>query len=101
MGAIALVTVDPKAVDPRRWYIKITGESQKRKDERIRLTDWVGGAKTPTQERVRDDLADLGVDLVCANASRTGVISEAQAAGYEPAFMIRSQVCLTQADSAN
>jgi hypothetical protein len=101
MGAIALVTVDPKAVDPRRWYIKITGESQKRKDERIRLTDWVGGAKTPTQERVRDDLADLGVDLVCANASRTGVISEAQAAGYEPAFTIRSQVCLTRADSAN
>jgi hypothetical protein len=105
MAAISLITVQPKTVNPRRWYIRLTGEPQATKDERIRLTAFVKGDTSelpkPTRGQVRQDLARLQVDLVCVDELRGDVIRTVEAAGpYEPAFTVRGQTCLARSDGA-
>jgi Family of unknown function (DUF6077) len=94
MSAIALVTADPKAVNPRKWYIKLTGEPTAIKEERIRLTGFASGLEA-APKRLRHDLDDLQVDLVCVDAVRNDLVQEVQEAGpYERAFKARDLVCL-------
>jgi len=105
MAAISLVTVQPKAVNPRRWYIRLTGEPQATKEERIRLTAFVAADTSelprPSPQQVREDLTHLQVDLVCVDDSLQDVIREVEAAGpYEPAFRARGHICLERNDSA-
>jgi hypothetical protein len=96
MGAIALLTVDPKAVNPREWYMRLTGESKKRKSERLLLTEFVSGPGPQVRRaQARAALADLDVDLVCVDGERAGVIREVMTAGpYRPAFSVAGVECL-------
>ena len=101
MAAIAEVTVDPKAVNPRRWYIKLTGEPQSTKAERLRLTAFVteevGDTPRPSLEQARKDLAHLRVDLICVDSSEDQLVRAVEAAGsYEPAFRARGQTCFSR-----
>jgi hypothetical protein len=102
MAAIALLTADPKTVNPRRWYIRLTGEQPYTKAERIGLTAFVAGeSPRPTRAQVGRELDHLQVDLVCVDDSLQSVIREVAAAGpYEPAFRARGQICLQRDDSA-
>jgi hypothetical protein len=105
MAAIAEITVDPKAVNPRRWYIKLTGEPRSTKAERLRLTAFVtekvGDTPRPTLEQARHDLAHLGVDLVCVDSSEQELLRAVQVAGpYEPAFKARGQTCFSRSGGA-
>jgi hypothetical protein len=96
MSAIALSTVDPKAVNPRTWYVSLTGESAGRKRMRIGLTTFVeGGPGGLTPAGAARALAALHVDLVCIDERRRGLIRRVREAGpYERAFRAREQVCL-------
>jgi hypothetical protein len=105
MAAIAEITVDPKAVNPRRWYIKLTGEPQSTKDERLRLTAFVtqevGDTPRPSLEQARKDLAHLRVDLVCVASSEDQLVRAVQDAGpYEPAFTASGQMCFSRSGGA-
>jgi hypothetical protein len=101
MAAIAETTVDPKAVNPRRWYIKLTGETQSTKAERLRLTAFVteevGDTPRPSVAQARSDLAHLRVDLVCVESSQPDLLRAVEAVGsYEPAFTARGQTCFSR-----
>ena len=101
MATIAEITVRPKAVNPRRWYITLTGEPPATKAERLRLTAFVteevGETPRPTLEQARKDLAHLRVDLVCVESSEGQLLRAVQAAGpYEPAFTARGQTCFSR-----
>jgi hypothetical protein len=105
MGAITEITVAPKAVNPRRWYIKLTGEPLSTKEERLRLTAFVteaaGKTPKPTLEQAGRDLAHLRVDLVCVDSSEQELVRAVQAAGpYEPAFTARGQACFERSGEA-
>lgn len=96
MKAIALSTVQPKAVNPRKWYVRLIPEPGKRTAERLRLTRFVMREEPlPTPEQVRRDLADLRVALVCVQSSQQDVVAELRLAGpYTEAFRARGLVCL-------
>jgi hypothetical protein len=96
MAAIALVTVQPKAVDARRYYAKLTPEPLQRIRERLWLTDFVRGAEErPSRRKVRRALSDLRVGLVCVRNSLPTVIREVELTGrYREAFRVRELVCL-------
>jgi hypothetical protein len=96
MAAIALVTVQPKAVDARRYYAKLTPEPLQRIRERLWLTDFVRGAEQrPSRREVRRALSDLRVGLVCVRNSLPTVIREVELTGrYREAFRVRDLVCL-------
>ena len=93
MSLIALLTSDPKAVNPRRWYVLITGEPDSRKADRIALTAFVEGRRfRPSLPEARAALADLRVGLVCADPSMRRVIQDS--GPYELAFSAGGALCL-------
>lgn len=96
MRSIALVTVQPKAVNARRWYAKLTPEPYSRIRERVLLTEFVAGAEPrPSRREVRRALSDLRVGLVCVQSSKRSVIREVELTGrYREAFRVRDLVCL-------
>jgi hypothetical protein len=96
MAAIALVTVQPKAVNARRYYAKLTPEPLQRIRERLWLTGFVKGAERGLSRReVRRALSDLQVGLVCVRNSRPSVIRQVALTGrYREAFRVRDLVCL-------
>lgn len=96
MTAIAIVTVDPKAVSARRWYALLTPEPPQRTRDRIVLTNFVGSDRhRPPRRQVRRALSNLRVGLVCVQGSRRSVIREVESTGrYREAFRVRDLVCL-------
>jgi len=96
MAAIAISTVAPKAVNPRYWYVSLTGESERRKALRLELTRLVQGQKpAATGEWVRSALHELDVGLICVDENRERVLELIRnAASYEPAFRTSDRLCL-------
>jgi hypothetical protein len=95
MYSIALLTTEPKAVNPRSFYTIWSHDSRQRIGERLRLTRFVTveGSTVPG-ERVRQALADLEVGLVCIPRARSDAIQEIEAGGYEEDFEVGHRVCL-------
>jgi hypothetical protein len=95
MRAIALVTVHPKAVNPRDWYVSIIDEPGNRTEERGWLIRFVNGKRPhPTPEQVRQALVDLRVDLACLHRWKEEEIAAVQSAGpYREAFSVRGYIC--------
>jgi hypothetical protein len=95
MFAIALVTVQPKAVNARSFYARLTPDSPQRISDRLALTRFVSAENpTPSRRRVERALADLRVGLVCIDESRPLIIREVEALGnYGEAFRVRQVVC--------
>ena len=95
MRAIALLTVEPKAVNPRTWYARLTKEPPERTRERLALTRLVmRPQKGPREEAVRAALANLGVGLVCLSEDETSLAAEISRLGYAEAFRVRGLTCL-------
>jgi uncharacterized protein DUF6077 len=96
MTAIAIATVDPKAVNARRWYATLTPEPPRRIRDRIVLANFVASDRgRPPRERVRRALSNLRVGLVCVQSSRRPLVREVELAGrYREAFRVHGLVCL-------
>jgi hypothetical protein len=95
MGAIALLTVRPKAVNARGLYARLLPEPASRIRHRLLLTRFVIGEEpgVPPQQ-IRRALSDLRVGLVCVRRSKRDVISELMAIGnYRAAFRVRGRTC--------
>ena len=94
MRSIALVTVEPKAVNARGYYARLTPEPAERTKGRLLLTRVVmrGALPRDTSAAVRA-LRDLRVDLVCTASARLRRELEA-AAPYRASFRALGTVCL-------
>jgi hypothetical protein len=96
MKAIAIITVEPKAVNARTLYLERTRESPRRVRERLALTNFVTNEEAlPTDEEIRRALADLDVGLVCfSTAERDKAARIDELAPYRPAFETNGSICL-------
>jgi hypothetical protein len=96
MTAIALLTVDPKAVDARRWYATLTPEPARITRARLVLTDFISlRREMPPLAKVGPALSTLRVDLVCVRKTRGTVLEEVKARGpYREGFRVRGLICL-------
>jgi MFS family permease len=95
MHAIALVTVDPKAVNPRSFYARLMPEAHDRIRDRLALTRFVEEeGPLPSRARVESALSNLQVGLVCIEKTRVAVIREVEDIGYREAFPLNRLVCL-------
>jgi hypothetical protein len=100
MHALALITVDPKVVNARGFYARLTPETRQRTRFRLSLTRFVEGEEpTPPDDLVRRALADLDVGLVCVNETKTSIIEDVESIGYREAFRARKLVCLRRTGS--
>jgi hypothetical protein len=99
MSAIALVTIDPKAVSGRRWYARLLPEPRRRINQRLALTDFITGARSVRRGVLRRALSDLQVGLICADREKPLVIREVDALeNYAASFEVRGLVCFQRAD---
>ena len=97
MKAIALLTVEPKAVNPRTWYARQTDEPPARTAARIALTRYLMGQQALPPRRLGLDLADLDVGLVCVPPESIHLTAAFEQAGdYREAFRTKGQVCLSR-----
>lgn len=95
MKAIALLTVEPKAVNPRTWYARLTEEPPERTRERLALTRLVMEPENASREEADGAaLANLRVGLVCLSGDDTSLAGELSRLGYEEAFRVRRHLCL-------
>jgi Family of unknown function (DUF6077) len=96
MYAIAIITVSPKAVNPRSFYARWTPEQPERTQNRMALERFVSGRwPKPSREDVQSALADLRVGLVCLADSKPRLIREVELTGlYAEAFRVRGMTCL-------
>jgi MFS family permease len=100
MHAIGLITVRPKAVNPRGFYARLAPEPRQRTDNRLALTRFVTGEKPiPSQQEVRRALVDLRVGLICVDDDKALIIREVETIGYLKAFSVRKMVCLRRPQS--
>jgi hypothetical protein len=101
MHAIALVTVDPKTVNPRSFYTRLMPEPRDRTRDRLALTRFVEGENpVPSGAQVERALSNLQVGLVCVDRSRTSVVREVENIGYREAFAFNRIVCLQRPPAA-
>ena len=97
MKAIALVAVEPKAVNARGWYARQTDEPPARTAARIALTRFLMGQEPLAPQKLRVDLADLRVGLICVPEASTDLAATFERAGnYREAFRTTGQVCLSR-----
>jgi Family of unknown function (DUF6077) len=96
MTAIAILTVEPKAVNARGLYLVRTRLPPGQIHERIVLTRFITQPARPrSTPAVRRALADLGVGLVCVPESRPEFIPVVQSIGpFREAFTAGGQMCL-------
>jgi hypothetical protein len=96
MKAIAIITVEPKAVNARTLYLERTRESQQRVQERLALTNFITNENpVPTDEEIRRALADLDVGLVCfTSAQKDKAERIEELSSYRPAFETQGYTCL-------
>jgi hypothetical protein len=101
MRSIAIVTAEPKAVNPRTLYALRTREPRARTRERLLLTSFVQGsvgrARLADVERA---LADLEVGLVCVPQRAGRVVRSTRALdGFLPAFRAERQSCFERGNA--
>jgi hypothetical protein len=98
MRAIAVVTVEPRTVNPHSWYVRLTPEPRTRIQDRLLLTRFVDGLEPiPTRQEVARALARLRVDLVCVRGPRERVAREIRPLwAFREAFDVAGLVCLVR-----
>jgi Family of unknown function (DUF6077) len=103
MGAIPLVTVEPKAVNARSLYLVRTALPRKQIKERLVLTRFISGDEPrPKTAAVRRALANLRVGLVCIRQNRRDFIPIIERVGpFREAFTTRRGVCLERTPSSS
>jgi hypothetical protein len=98
MDVLPIVTVEPKAVDARTYYMRRTRLPREGILERLTLARLSRRQPpTPSDEEIRSALSDLQVGLVCLDSGWTGLIGRVERiAPYEPAFETNGYTCLTR-----
>jgi hypothetical protein len=100
MHSIGLITVRPKAVNPRSFYARLMPERRDRTRDRLALTRFVEEeGPIPSRAQVESALSELRVGLVCVDNSRLTVIREVEDIGYREAFRLKRLVCLQRGTS--
>ena len=96
MEVIAVLTVEPKAVNARTLYLVRTREPFERSSQRLALTRLVMRTDPrPSDVVVRQALAQLDVGLVCLRTTQSVLIRRVESAGpYRRAFRTHGYVCL-------
>jgi hypothetical protein len=96
MRAIALLTVEPKAVNARTTYLERTRETPERVQERLALTNFVMNLQPlPTEPEIRRALSDLDVGLVCFSEDDAEQAARIEELGsYRSAFTTSRFRCL-------
>jgi hypothetical protein len=103
MQTIAIVTVEPKAVNARNLYLIRTREPQRLTTERLTLTSFaMHEDPLPSDSAVREALDDLGVGLVCIRKADSELMArlEAIAPSYRKSFVRRGYACFERQPSA-
>jgi MFS family permease len=102
MEAIAIQTVDPKAVNARTSYLLRTRLPHRELRERITLTRFIMRAQpSPPDRAVRQALSDLRVDLVCVDDGSPELIARLQVLGsYRRSFATPGFSCFGLASSS-
>jgi hypothetical protein len=101
MSAISRITVDPKAVTPRRLYAMLLPEAPERVQDRLTLSSFVMGMKPVPPAKLRRALTGLSVGLVCPRASLPEVIASVEATGaYRRSFELPGLACFERAGPA-
>jgi hypothetical protein len=95
MGAIAMITVEPRAVSARRWYALILPGPRRPINQRLWLTDFVEGRRRQSSsEKLLPAISDLRVDLVCPRREKRGVIADLESTRrFAPRFETEELVC--------
>ena len=95
MRAIAFVTTDVHAVDPRYLYLQLQTEPSAQHRARLELANLMQTApRGPIPANLREDLALLRVDLVCFPPAWQSLLSEVRQAGYPRETRVGGLVCL-------
>ena len=95
MKAITILTVQPKTVNPRHWYARLTLEPPRTTRQRGTLFHLVtDGEPQPSPRKIRRALTGLRVGLVCIDGSNAALIRQIDEAGYRAAFWAHTHVCL-------
>ena len=102
MQAIAIITVEPKAVDARRLYLTRTLDMPKGIRERLVLTRFINRApRQPSEHAVRSALARLHVGLVCVAQRDIDLVPIVERLGpYRQSFVTHGQTCLVREGEA-
>jgi Family of unknown function (DUF6077) len=99
MRAIAQVTSDPKAVNPRSYYLSLLPASDQRIRDREVLTSFIGGRVRRSQAVIRRGLSELQVGLVCVDKGEPRVRRDVERTGlYTEAFRVRGLTCFERSD---
>jgi hypothetical protein len=98
MRALALITVEPKAVNPRTYYARLLPGPARWVGERSALTRLANSGIPPQSPGfVKRALKDLNVGLVCLPADKPKLPTQARLRPtYEPAFATRDAHCFVR-----
>jgi hypothetical protein len=98
MDVMPIVTVEPKAVDARAYYLRRTRLSRDGILQRAVLTRFAKRQPpNPSDEEIRSALSGLDVGLVCLNRGWSEEIARLERiAPYHPAFVTNGYACLTR-----
>jgi Family of unknown function (DUF6077) len=95
MTKIAIMTSEPKTINPRTLYLIRTNFTRAEIDDRLLLTRFVTGRPPPSTTALGPALDRLDVGLVCLASQRRGRIDSVRSLGtYEPAFRTSGETCL-------
>ena len=84
MRAIALTTTRLHAVDPRSFYLDSLDEPDGAHAARVRLSESMRNGNTRPPPTLAEDLAALGVELVCLDAPKVRYRDAVTGLGWEP-----------------
>jgi hypothetical protein len=98
MQAIAIITVEPKAVNARSLYLRRTHETRKGINERLVLTRFIDRRRPlPSEDAVKSALANLHVGLVCVKEGDLDLVPIVERLGpYREAFATNEETCLVR-----
>jgi hypothetical protein len=98
MQAIAIITVEPKAVNARSLYLRRTHETRQGINERLVLTRFIDRRRPrPAEDAVKSALANLQVGLVCVEERDKKLVPIVERLGpYREAFATHEEICLVR-----
>ncbi|MFL6165790.1 MAG: DUF6077 domain-containing protein [Ornithinibacter sp.] len=96
MRALALTTTEIHAVDPRVFYLSALDESPRAHAARVRLSRSMRNGNTTPPPTLADDLAAVGVGLVCLDEPKVRYAEAVLDLGWQPVATRGSVTCFTE-----
>jgi hypothetical protein len=96
MRALALTTTEVHAVDPRAFYLSGIDEPGEAHAARVRLSRSMRNGNTSPPPRLADDLAAVGVGLVCLDEPKVRYTQAVLDLGWQPVATRAGVTCFTE-----